>query len=240
MNTKRNKKIKPFEKEIKNSLDEAIDYIKEPKHIKILKILVVLIVIGLLGFLIYNNILISKEFNYFYDIGGERDTKKPYLIPAKRVSDIIVEEGVNYRNLTGHLVYFDVLVSRGAENINIEARYKENFPEKAKFYIGARDREEWHYKNSKIYDSREYNQTGDWSIAKTGFSIEEDNISIMRGKLILAFNIPYLDQNETEYANYINNYIPIDYINLTIYKPGMIERIKRGESFLEALKGVMN
>ena len=57
-----------FEKKIKWDVKEAIEHIKEPKHIKILKILVIIIALGVIGFLIYNNFLVSKEFNYFYDI----------------------------------------------------------------------------------------------------------------------------------------------------------------------------
>ena len=40
------KDFKKFEKEIEHEAEEVVDYIKEPKHIKILQIIVILIGIG--------------------------------------------------------------------------------------------------------------------------------------------------------------------------------------------------
>ena len=74
--------------------------------IKILKaIIIVLIPLVFLEMVLYYN-LSSKDFNYFYDIGGVNDN---YLSPTERISDKIVEENINYRELKTHpSIYFDI------------------------------------------------------------------------------------------------------------------------------------
>lgn len=140
------------EKTIKKEAEEVAHFIKEPKHIRILKILVIIAVLGIILYLITVNFLISRDFNYFYDIGSAEDAKKPYLTPLNRISDIFDDSGADYRNLISPLVYFDVLIPRGAESVRIEARIKDNFPENSVMSLGAKDQEVWHYNYHSIYN----------------------------------------------------------------------------------------
>ena len=114
--------------------------------LKTLKTIIVLIPILIICYLIYQNILISKEFNYFYDIG-----KGDFLSPYSRITETIEEEN-DYRNLISSLVYFNVPIPRNAEKIKIQTRIKPNFPEDNVMIIGAKDRAEWHYKWDQIYN----------------------------------------------------------------------------------------
>ena len=117
--------------------------------IKILKaIIIVLIPLVFLEMVLYYN-LSSKDFNYFYDIGGVNDN---YLSPTERISDKISEESVNYRNLTNGLVYFDIPIIKNTDKIDLQIKFKDNFPENSKFSVGAKDQEEWHYKSNWVYD----------------------------------------------------------------------------------------
>ncbi|MFH0906216.1 MAG: hypothetical protein V1824_02680 [archaeon] len=197
---------------------------KEPKHIKSTKIIVIILAIGLIGYIFYENYIINQTFYYYYDIGSEQDAKKPYLTPAVRVSDIIEEEEVNYRKLTGGLVYFYVDIPRNSEIIYINAKIKDNFPYKKKMSLGASDDSEiWHYKWYNFYNQSDSNKNN-WIDVNTYFNIQEENLSMENSRLSLIFNNPYLDQNKTEYINYTNNFIPVDYIEITIYKPGIFEK----------------
>ena len=232
------KEFKHLEKKIKHDFNETIDYIKEPTHIKILKIIIILIALGIIGFVIYNNFIISKEFNYFYDIGSKEDARKPYLTPLGRISEVIIEENINYRNLTGHLVYFEIEIPKGSKDINIKTIFKDNFPDNFKFYLGARNQEKWSYQYNSISDKGPVNiNSSEWRIRETEFSIKSDNLYIRNGKLSLFLNAEHL-RGDLIQTN--TQYIPIDYIDITVYKPGMIERMNQGESFWQALKGVMS
>ncbi|MBS3165876.1 hypothetical protein J4444_02020 [Candidatus Woesearchaeota archaeon] len=143
------------EESIKNAIGEAKEieektyyYLKEPKRIRVLRIITLLIPIMIIIYLFYFNVIATQEFNYFYDIGSKGEK---YLAPAFRISDL-VEGNINYRNLTGHLVYFDVPIVRGSENINVLIKFKDNFPEKYSLSLGAKDKEEWHYGYHVIYN----------------------------------------------------------------------------------------
>src|SRR3989338_5574166 len=121
-----------------------------PKHIKFFKIIIFIIPILIFGYLLYNNFIASKEFEYFYDIGSENDN---YLTPLARVSETVNEETSNYRNLISGLVYFNAPIARGANKVNVQVKFKDNFPENSRFSLGVKDQEEWHYKWSQIYSS---------------------------------------------------------------------------------------
>jgi len=55
--------------------------------------------------------------------------------------------------LTGHLVYFDVPVVRGAERVDVKVAFKDNFPRaNGRFSIGARNQPEWGYLYKRLYN----------------------------------------------------------------------------------------
>ena len=181
---------------------------KQPKHITPVKIVVILIPIILFLFLVNMNFLFDQEFNHHYNIGGEQN----YLSPDNRIS----EKYDNQRDLIDSLVYFQVDVPRGSKELMVEVKFKSNFPEGGDLRIGARDQEKtWHYIWHTTYTQEE--EINDWQTITTTFNIKEENIKIIGNKLSLVFNTPHLAQEE--YKNYT---IPIDYINITIYKPGLL------------------
>lgn len=184
---------------------------------KLGKILAIGIPLLILAYIFFQNFLISHDYNYFYDIGSENDN---YLSPNSRISDKIIEDDSNYRNLTEGLVYFEVPILKGSNYININARFKDNFPEYGRLRIGASDQEVWHYKYNLIFDESLFpNTNGQWLIGETVYNIKQDNLTIQNGKLSLLFNIPHLSPD----ANTTNTqYIPIDWINITVHKDGWI------------------
>ena len=56
-----------------------------------------------------------------------------------------------------------------------------------------------------------------WLTAETNFNIKEDNIFIKDNKINFVYNVPHL--SNPEYANYS---IPVDWINITVYKKGLL------------------
>lgn len=144
-------------KEIKKTIKEKIPETSvEKKHIGIpnfIKLLIVLIPLILIGYVVYTNFLASHDFNSLYDIGSSEDAKKSYLSPANRISDISnSSETETYRNLTSGLVYFNVPIPTGSNKINVEVKFKDNFPSGTSISIGAKDKEEWHYSYKNIYN----------------------------------------------------------------------------------------
>lgn len=125
---------------------------QHPIAVKIIKILFILIAVGLIAYIFVNNYLLSHEFIYYYDIGSPNDASKNYLTPLERVSEPINTDGITYRNLTSQLVYFNVPIAKGSEKILVETKFQDNFPEKQKFMIGAKDQEYWHYSSNLIYN----------------------------------------------------------------------------------------
>jgi hypothetical protein len=80
---------------------------------------------------------------------------------------------------------------------------------------------EW-LKNNADYFITDYNtpaQNNNWLVSETQFSIKQDNLFIKDNKLSLVFNIPHLSQEEN-----LNCTIPIDWINITVHKPGLLEK----------------
>jgi hypothetical protein len=165
-----------------------------------------LIPLVIFGYLVYANFLASQEFNYFYDIGSEGEN---YLTPGERVSEIVNEGDLNYRNLTGHLVYLDVPIPRGAEKVYVEARIKTNVPEDGKISLGARDQEEWHYLYHLIYnpglDLSGFERIG--NVYRVGDNLSALDLEQLRGKtgVVIATDMPtwreptkILDYKKTE------------------------------------------
>ncbi|MEM3067676.1 MAG: hypothetical protein QXX91_03390 [Thermoplasmata archaeon] len=138
------KNIRKLSEEENKILREKL---KTPLYLKLAKILVILIPLALLIYLVTYNLLIEQTFSEIYDIGSSKN----YLSPVNRVSSAIIEGDLTYQNLTSQLVYFEVPVTRGADYIKYEIRFKDNFPEDGKMSLGARDKEEWSYKNELIY-----------------------------------------------------------------------------------------
>ena len=136
----------------------------------------------------YQNFLIDKEFNHYYDIGGEQD----YFSPEDRISEKVLEDP-NYRELTGHLVYFDVDIPRFSKEVRVKARFKDNFPENWKLELGARYQENWHYTWHDFYIPT---QEEDWIVKETTFNIQEENLVIRDGKLSLVFYAKHLAKEE--------------------------------------------
>lgn len=176
------------------------------KNKKIIKIIIFLIPIFLILYLFYANIIASQEFNYFYDIGTENEN---YLSPLVRISSPVLEE--SYRNLTSQLVYFNVPIARGSHDVNVKIRYKNVFLENQKFSLGARNQENWSYQWNVLPISSNKNS---WEITQTNFNLSD--LHLQDGKLSLVFNVPHLHPNKT-----LASEIPIDWINITVYKPGI-------------------
>ncbi|MEK6906227.1 MAG: hypothetical protein AABW81_01250 [Nanoarchaeota archaeon] len=145
-------KINSVEKEIKKEYREARDFINEPKHIKILKIIALIIPLIIVGYLIYNNFLISHEFNYFYDIGSDTDAKKSYLSPFSRISEPYNTENTTYREAKQSLVYFNIPIPRESRDIKITSRIKVSENDDIKILLGAKDQESWHYLWKPVYN----------------------------------------------------------------------------------------
>jgi hypothetical protein len=158
------KKVEGLGKGVERSVDEVEREIEEverrikeyskktPRYIKVLKVLAVLIPVIIILYIIAANFLVNQGFEYSYDIGGTEDSAKSYLTPAERVS-LVADDGVTYRNLTGGLVYFEIPVARGVETVDVEVKFKDNFPKKdGRFELGAKDQEDWHYLYKKLYN----------------------------------------------------------------------------------------
>lgn len=204
--------------DVRKKLGESTNYLKEPKHIRIIKILAIIAVLAIIGYILASNFIISQDFNYFYDIGSQQDAKSPYLTPLNRISEIINDSNLNYRNLTSQLVYFIAPIPRGSENINVTAKFKDNFPLNAVMSIGASDNMTfWNYKYNLIRDKS--NSTNNWLISSTTFNINQDSLAVKNSQLSLLFNVPHLGKNQT-----MNYTIPIDWINITVHKSGLFEK----------------
>ena len=173
---KKPEETKPAFKEIKKDIIDALDKIEKksikveekiekkirsPKLVIILKVLIILIPIIILTYILINNFLLSHDFVYNYDIGSQEDLSKNFLTPLNRVSEIQTEESsnINYRNLTSQLVYFNIPIVKDSESINIEMKYKDNFPSTGSLSLGGKDMEEWHYYSNMIYSSTIENLT---------------------------------------------------------------------------------
>ena len=68
-----------------------------------------------------------------------------------------------------------------------------------------------------VTDYEEPIEDSGWLIAETEFNLEEDELFVKDNKLNFVFRIPHLSNEE-----YSNNSIPIDWIEVKVYKPGVI------------------
>ncbi len=141
--------LEDIKREVTGIKQRTVEYVKEPRHIKVIKILLLLIPLIILGYIAYFNLLHTGDFSYFYNIGTANEN---YLSPKSRVSEINNVNGISYRNITNGLVYFDVPLVRGAETVKIDIRFGDYFPEYSKLIIGAKDQEIWHYQWNTVYN----------------------------------------------------------------------------------------
>ena len=99
-------------------------------------------------------------YMYFIDIGTENDTIGDAKLggPMDRVSVSLEEAAVpsntTYRELTSSLVYFQITHSDliNHSKINVQIRFKDNFPQGYDFKLGARNKEEWSFQWKAVYD----------------------------------------------------------------------------------------
>lgn len=168
-------------------------------YVEVLKILIIIMIpLALIEFVIYSNIS-PQEFIYSYDIGSNNDN---YLSPAKRISEKINESEINYRNLTDQLVYFNIPIGKRTNKIDLEIKFKDNFPNNSNFLIGAKDKEEWSYSYYTIYDKTieelmkkyAYSQEGNLKLFKLNkysndYTIEDFQTNPPQVKLATSLNI---------------------------------------------------
>jgi len=180
------------------------------------KRIIILIPIIILVYILSINFLIPQEFNYFYDIGSEQDTD--YLTPDYRITEKLTENGITYREAIGHILYYEAELPMNSKEIKVEVKLKDNLPENAEIILGARDQQEWDYVKHYIQDDKNYLEDG-WFIIETTFDIKEENIYTNNKKISLILWMQHLANDETK-----DYTIPIDYINITIYKPSIFEK----------------
>ena len=197
---------------------------KPSKSIFSLRILIILIALAIVGYVVYSNFIAHHEFEYYYDIGSGDDASKNYLGPTYRVSPPQVDENnsssTTYRNLSSQLVYFDVPVARGSDEIKIEVRFKDDFPKNSKMILGAKNGSDWSYIWKDTYTKNDsVNQV--WKTVSQSYYLKKDNLYLRDGKLSVVFNDYHLnpDRNQTN-----TKYIPVDWIEVTVIKPGMFEK----------------
>jgi hypothetical protein len=185
------------------------------KQIIPIKIGIIVIPIIIILYLINVNYLFDQEITYHYDIGSKDDN---YLYPSDRTSNKIEENEVNYRTISEGLVYFyNNYLPPGTKTIEVTIRFKNNFPESGKLSLGAKNNDGWGYTSNKIFENTEENND-EWITKKFIYDFETDKLERgEKGDYFFVLRTPHLGQEE--YKNYT---IPIDYINITIYKPGLL------------------
>src|SRR3989344_2346075 len=139
---------KDFETNAQSIQKKIEELRKEPKYVKSFKIIIILLSLAIFLFIVYLNFFASHDFNYYYDIGSEKDN---FLSPTQRISEKSYKGDITYRNLTSSLVYFNIPIARNSEYFNIDVRFQENLSEKGKFSLGAKDQKDWHYRYNLVY-----------------------------------------------------------------------------------------
>ncbi len=172
--------------EILKNVKEIIE--KEEKKHKYLKFLIILIPLIIIIYLGYAGFVSEKNFTYFYDIGNDN-----YLSPLNRVS--LADESQTYKNITSNLVYFNVPIPRGSDKVNVEVKFKDNFPENQKMLLGAKDKQEWHYKWNELYNPilenlSSYEQSGNTYRINTSLPVQDENQIKTQSNIIIATNKP--------------------------------------------------
>jgi len=196
---------------------------KEEGHLKFAKLVIILSMIFLFGYLIYINFISTQTFTYFYDIGDSKDSINPYLTPIERTSNVSSElvaindllTNVTYRNLSSRFVYLSIEIPWRANNLTIEMKIKNNFPRNGRMLIGQSTSKNGDYDYIEVYNKSIFNiSQKNWVTIKTSFNLT--NSYLENNKLKLLINTPHLAGNITNL-----DYIPIDWINLTIKRNGI-------------------
>ena len=84
--------------------------------------------------------------------------------------------------------------------------------------MGARSQRDWSYVKHYVQDDKKYLEN-DWFTVETTFDVEEENLYPINKKISLILWMQHLAKEE--YKDYT---IPIDWINITIYKPSIFEK----------------
>ncbi|MBS3084070.1 hypothetical protein J4423_04665 [Candidatus Pacearchaeota archaeon] len=182
--------------------------VKKPRVPLLIKLIIIAIPLFIFGYLITVNFIIDQEFNYFYDIGGEEDTAKPYLTPVERMSEIYNNSSENYRNVNYDLVYVNPPIQKGSEYADIQMRVIP--PINLSFLLGARISQEWNYTWNELNLS--HAPSGQWVVV--GKKIQLYETYSINDKLSMAIHIP-------KFSSANGDKFSIDWINITVYKPGV-------------------
>lgn len=177
--------------------------VNKPKVSLWIKLIIFAIPLAIFAYLISVNFIIDQEFNYFYDIGSEEDSLKPYLTPANRTSEITD----NYRNINNRLTYFTIPYTKGSDNVSVSVSFLTDLNNSIK--LGVKNNTGWNYTWT---DFENYVVQDDWVIAQGSFSLNDSYPE--NNKLSLAFDIFELSKNPD------NKTFSIDWINITVHKPG--------------------
>lgn len=80
---------------------------------------------------------------------------------------------------------------------------------------------EWMQRNVDyiVTDYSKPEQDGEWLIAETTFNIPKEDLFVKDNKLSFVFNVPHLSQED--FQNYT---VPVDWIKLTVHKPGVFDK----------------
>lgn len=176
-----------------------------------IKLILILIPLGVFGYLIFQNFIIDQNFNYFYDIGGQTDSVKPYLTPLNRTSEYTLDRAISYRQIVHRLTYFSIPYTKGSDQISVDVRFVTDL-NLSTFKFGIKNNTGWNYTWLPLENPVEDDS---WSIISGSFSLAEAYPE--NNKLNLALDIPEISKNEG------NSTFHIDWINITVHKPGMFE-----------------
>lgn len=140
-------------------MEKALKKRKEnnKKLFYIIDIICALICALIILYILFMNLtpfIFNIKENYFIDIGSKQEGKSAdigLLTPAERVSEPTGDKP-DYRNLKYQIVYSTIKILNKTNKVEIEVRFKDNFPVDSKgFYIGAKNKEEWSYIYQPIY-----------------------------------------------------------------------------------------
>lgn len=125
-----------------------------------------------------------------------------------------VEDGEYEMNIPQN----DVIVSGNSYISFSKENYFEPFSQKV---IAIRNDIDWLERNVDyiVTDYRPPVQKGNWLVGATEFDINQEELFVKDNKLSMVFNIPHLSQEEFQ-----NQTIAVDWIKITVHKPGLFEK----------------